>query len=109
MPTNAYWIPNVEVMATAISTGRVVTAMAVGRTEAVAVEVAAEAEEVAVEEAVGAMVSAEVAVEVAVEAEEVVVATVSPPHAGIRFKTRDLPYTGPGKDSLFILIACRLL
>jgi hypothetical protein len=44
--------------------------MAVGRTEVVAVEVVAEAEEVDVEEAVVVMVSAEVAVEVAAEAEE---------------------------------------
>jgi hypothetical protein len=57
-------------MVTAISTGRAVTAMAVGRTEVVAVEVAVEAEEVVMEEAVVAMISAEVAVEVAAEAEE---------------------------------------
>jgi hypothetical protein len=43
MPANASWIHRAEVMTTVISTGKKVTAITVGRIEAVFVEVAAEA------------------------------------------------------------------
>jgi hypothetical protein len=80
-------------MTTAISTGMAVTAMTVGRIDSVSVEVAVGA----VEEAVAATVPAEVV------AEEAVVVIVSPPHAGIRFQTRDLYYCkSPGENVVFV-------
>jgi hypothetical protein len=129
VPTNASRIHRAEAKATAISTGRAVTAMTVGRTEAVAVEFVAVAVEVTAEIVVAmvsadnivevAMVSVVAIVEVAVVAmvsvediaEEAVVAMVSRPNAGIRiiFKNDLYHDTGPGEDSPTNLVARRLL
>ena len=58
MPTNTSWIHRAGTKATAISTGRAVTAMTVRRTEVVATKVAAKVVEVVAGKIAGAIVSA---------------------------------------------------